>query len=48
LNPPVLGVHEVTFAYDNRETLFEKLNFGIDMSSRVAIVGPNGVGMYCN
>jgi ATP-binding cassette subfamily F protein 1 len=42
LNPPVLGVHEVTFAYDNRKTLFEKLNFGIDMSSRVAIVGPNG------
>jgi len=44
LNPPVLGAHEVTFAYENREPLFEKLNFGIDMHSRIAIVGPNGVG----
>ena len=45
LNPPVLGAHEVTFAYPNRQPLFERLNFGIDMKSRIAIVGPNGVGM---
>jgi ATP-binding cassette subfamily F protein 1 len=45
LNPPVLGAHEVTFRYANREPLFERLNFGIDMKSRIAIVGPNGVGM---
>lgn len=45
LNPPVLGAHEMTFAYKNREPLFERLNFGIDMKSRIAIVGPNGVGM---
>ena len=44
LNPPVLGSYEVTFNYEKREPLFEKLNFGIDMTSRVAIVGPNGVG----
>jgi ATP-binding cassette subfamily F protein 1 len=44
LNPPVLGAYEVTFAYENREPLFDKLNFGIDMASRIAIVGPNGVG----
>ena len=44
LNPPVLGAYEVTFAYANREPLFDKLNFGIDMTSRIAIVGPNGVG----
>ena len=44
LNPPVLGAYEMTFAYSNRDPLFSKLNFGIDMSSRVAIVGPNGVG----
>ncbi len=48
LNPPVLGAHEMTFAYRNREPLFDKLNFGIDMKSRVAIVGPNGVGMNLN
>jgi ATP-binding cassette subfamily F protein 1 len=45
LNPPVLGAYEVTFRYPNREALFERLNFGIDMTSRIAIVGPNGVGM---
>lgn len=45
LNPPVLGAHEMTFGYANREPLFERLNFGIDMKSRIAIVGPNGVGM---
>ncbi|CAF4361098.1 unnamed protein product, partial [Rotaria sp. Silwood2] len=44
LNPPVLGAYDVTFRYENRETLFEKLNFGVDMASRIAIVGPNGVG----
>ena len=44
LNPPVLGAYEVNFAYPNRPPLFQKLNFGIDMGSRIAIVGPNGVG----
>ncbi|KAL3871062.1 hypothetical protein ACJMK2_039085 [Sinanodonta woodiana] len=44
LNPPVLGLSCVTFAYEGHELLFKDLNFGIDMSSRVAIVGPNGVG----
>ncbi len=34
-----------TFAYPNREPFFEKLNFDIDMNSRIAIVGPDGVGM---
>ncbi len=46
INPPVLGAYEVTFAYEKREPLFDKLNFGIDMTSRIAIVGPNGVGTY--
>ncbi|UJR37600.1 hypothetical protein I4U23_030297 [Adineta vaga] len=44
LNPPVLGAYDMTFGYENREPLFRKLNFGIDMTSRIAIVGPNGVG----
>lgn len=46
LNPPVLGAYEVTFAYPNREPLFQGLNFGVDMASRIAIVGPNGVGEF--
>lgn len=44
LNPPILGLHSVKFGYENQKLLFKKLDFGIDMSSRVAIVGPNGVG----
>lgn len=44
LQPPVLGLHNVTFAYSGQKPLFVDTDFGIDMSSRVAIVGPNGVG----
>ncbi|CAH1271350.1 ABCF1 [Branchiostoma lanceolatum] len=44
LNPPILGLHSVTFGYDNQPLLFKDVDFGIDMNSRVSIVGPNGVG----
>ncbi|KAL1226836.1 ATP-binding cassette sub-family F member [Trichinella spiralis] len=44
LNPPILGAHDVSFGFPGRPMLFENVNFGIDLSSRIAIVGPNGVG----
>lgn len=44
LQPPILGLHNVTFAYPGQKPLFRSTDFGIDLSSRVAIVGPNGVG----
>ncbi|GIY95744.1 ATP-binding cassette sub-family F member 1 [Caerostris extrusa] len=44
LNPPILGLHNVNFGYPGQPLLFKNVDFGIDMSSRVAIVGPNGVG----
>lgn len=44
LSPPILGLMDVDFSYDGKDFLFKNLNFGIDMQSRVAIVGPNGVG----
>ncbi|XP_041368802.1 ATP-binding cassette sub-family F member 1-like isoform X2 [Gigantopelta aegis] len=44
LNPPILGAHDVTFAYEGQRPIFENLEFGIDMDSRIAMVGPNGVG----
>jgi len=44
LNPPVLGLKDAKFGYPNQPLLFNKVDFGLDMSSRVAIVGPNGVG----
>ena len=44
LAPPILGLKNVSFKYDNQNYLFKNVDFGIDMESRVAIVGPNGVG----
>ncbi|KXJ70532.1 hypothetical protein RP20_CCG023304 [Aedes albopictus] len=44
LQPPILGLHNVNFNFPNQKPLFIQVDFGIDMSSRVAIVGPNGVG----
>ncbi|CAH8445935.1 unnamed protein product [Heterobilharzia americana] len=44
ISPPILGLYNVTFAYPNQKCLFKDLNFGIDMTSRISIVGPNGVG----
>lgn len=45
LAPPILSINNVSFRYnDNSPYLFKKLSFGIDQSSRIAIVGPNGVG----
>ncbi|KJH46985.1 ABC transporter, ATP-binding protein [Dictyocaulus viviparus] len=43
LAPPILGLHDVTFGYGDN-ILFKNLDFGVDMNSRIAIVGPNGVG----
>lgn len=35
---------DVTFGYEGQKSLFIDADFGIDLSSRVAILGPNGVG----
>jgi ATP-binding cassette, subfamily F, member 1 len=45
LPPPVMSVNNVSFKYGPKYPyLFKDLNFGIDQKSRIAIVGPNGVG----
>lgn len=46
LPPPVLSFDNVTFSYsgDSKDNLYENLDFGVDMDSRTALVGPNGVG----
>lgn len=44
LQPPILGLYDVDFGYGNGPLIFKKVNFGVDLSSRIAIVGPNGVG----
>lgn len=46
LPPPVLSFDGISFAYDGKaeNNLYENLDFGVDMDSRIALVGPNGVG----
>ncbi|KAG7304034.1 ATP-binding cassette sub- F member 1 [Plutella xylostella] len=44
LQPPILGLHNVYFNFPTQKPLFIGVDFGIDLSSRIAIVGPNGVG----
>lgn len=46
LPPPVLSFDDVTFSYSGeaKDNLYEGLDLGVDMDSRVALVGPNGVG----
>jgi len=46
LPPPVLALDDVTFSYSGKpaDNLYEDLDFGVDMDSRTALVGPNGVG----
>merc|ERR1712013_542344 len=44
LQPPILGLYNASFNYEDQPPLFKNVEFGIDMESRVAIVGPNGVG----
>lgn len=46
LPPPVLAFESVSFSYSGKpeDYLYENLDLGIDMDSRVALVGPNGIG----
>ena len=44
LQPPILGLYDVDFGYENGPLIFKKVNFGVDLETRIAIVGPNGVG----
>lgn len=35
---------DVSFAYPGCAPLYTNVNFGVDLDSRVALVGPNGAG----
>jgi len=41
---PILAVDNVSFGYKGGKTLFEDVDFGINMDSRIALVGANGTG----
>ncbi|KAI0990596.1 hypothetical protein GJ496_004018 [Pomphorhynchus laevis] len=43
--PPVIMVENVSFRYsESTPLLIDNIEFGVDLDSRVALVGPNGVG----
>jgi len=44
LPPPVVQFNHVHFGYNEDQELYTDLDFGIDLDSRVALVGPNGIG----
>ncbi|RZC91469.1 hypothetical protein C5167_027534 [Papaver somniferum] len=41
---PIISFSDASFGYPGGPLLFKNLNFGIDLDSRVAMVGPNGIG----
>lgn len=41
---PVIEMSDVSFGYSEDKVLFENINFGMDMDSRITLVGPNGIG----
>ncbi|CAB3378009.1 Hypothetical predicted protein [Cloeon dipterum] len=44
LSPPILQLDELSFTYENGHTVFEGVNLGATMESRICIVGDNGAG----
>ena len=44
--PPVMSFKEVAFSYSGKKEdyLYQGLDFGVDLDSRICLVGPNGVG----
>jgi ATP-binding cassette, subfamily F, member 2 len=46
LAPPIVSFKDVSFSYSGKKEdyLYTDLEFGIDQDSRIALVGPNGVG----
>lgn len=46
LPPPVISFSDVSFSYSGKPEnyLYRNLEFGVHMDSRIALVGPNGVG----
>jgi len=42
--PPLLKIEDGEFGYSPDKILYKDIQFGIDMDSRIAIVGANGAG----
>jgi len=44
LPPPVISFNDVTFGYTKDKILYKNVDCGVDLDSRIALVGPNGTG----
>jgi ATP-binding cassette subfamily F protein 2 len=44
---PVLSIENVSFNYPGGVELYSDVDFGVDLQTRVALVGPNGAGTFC-
>jgi ATP-binding cassette, subfamily F, member 2 len=44
LAPPVISMIQISFGYSPEKILYRRVDFGVDLDSRIAIVGPNGAG----
>jgi len=44
LRPPLLKIEDGKFGYSLDKLILKDIQFGVDMESRIAIVGPNGCG----
>jgi len=44
LPPPVIAFNEIGFGYSKDKMLYKNVNCGVDLDSRIALVGPNGTG----
>lgn len=44
---PVLSIENVSFGYPGGKELYSNVDFGVDLQTRVALVGPNGAGKVC-
>ena len=44
LAPPIIQINDVKFGYFADRILFHQVNLSLDQSSKVALVGPNGIG----
>lgn len=42
--PPILKIENGVFGYTPEKILYEDIQFGVDMDSRIAIAGANGAG----
>lgn len=53
LGRPIISVDDVTFDYVNdgskkkEDFLLQEVNFGVDLDSRIGILGANGAGKVC-